>query len=85
MYADDLILLSISLRDMQYMIDIRQIEFNNICMAINSKKTACLRIGNRHNVFAKEITVQGKSIDWKQELKYLGIVITFVKRFKTNM
>ena len=57
MYADDLILLSISIHDMQAMVDICEIEFKNILMSINSKKSACLRIGDRHNVPSKSITI----------------------------
>ena len=48
-YADDLLLLSISLHDLQKLVNLCVIEFNNIVMTININKSACLRIGNRHN------------------------------------
>src|SRR5271156_4015862 len=85
MYADYLILLSISIHDLQSMINICEIEFKNIFMLINSKETACLRIGARHNVITKAITVHDQAIEWKQELTYLGLVLVSAKRFKINM
>ena len=54
-------------------------------MLINSKKTACLRIGARHNAITQAITVHDQAIEWKQELKYLSIVLVSVKGFKINM
>jgi hypothetical protein len=48
MYADDLILLDISLSDLQDMVDICVTEFDLIDMKINIKKSMCLRIGKRH-------------------------------------
>jgi hypothetical protein len=84
MYADDLLLLSISLKDMQSLVDLCESEFNKIGMAINNKKTSCLRIGKRHNVIVQPILVDGLVIPWKQELKYLGVTITSARHFKTN-
>jgi len=48
MYADDLILLSISLVDMQSMINICVEEFDSIGMIVNSQKSSCLRNGPPH-------------------------------------
>ena len=84
MYADDLILLSISIRDMQILVNLCEIEFMNIGMSINSKKTSCLRIGKRHDVIIQPIIIGGQAIEWKQELKYLGITIVSGNHFKTN-
>src|SRR5271165_6855399 len=53
-------------------------------MSINSKNSACLRISDRHNVPSKSITIQNQIIEWKQELKYLGVVLVSAKQFKIN-
>ena len=57
MYADDLVLLSISIKDVQMMIDLCELEFKALGMAINVQKTACLRIGKRHTAVVNEILV----------------------------
>ena len=49
MYADDLLLLSISVCDMQRMVDICKTELDWLDMRINVSKTCYMRIGNRHN------------------------------------
>lgn len=85
MYADDLVLLSISLRDMQAMVDMCLYEFNAIGMAINAKKSACLRIGNRHQIDVCPIVINCQPLLWKQEIGYLGILILSGKRFKINL
>jgi len=48
-YADDLLLLAISLRDLQLMIDLCVEEFNCLDLQINIKKSECLRIGRYHD------------------------------------
>ena len=50
MYADDLILLSISLTEMQRLIDICVADCKVIGMEINSRKSACMRIGSRRDI-----------------------------------
>ena len=85
MYADDLILLSISIKDLQLMIGLCELEFKAISMEINVKKTECLRIGRRHAVAVKEMCVLDQRIAWKQELKYLGLVIVSANSFKANL
>ena len=77
MYADDLLLLSISIHDLQKMVDICYNFFNSIGLTINIAKSACLRIGSLHNVPVADIVVNNTSLSWKCEIKYLGV--TFVK------
>ena len=63
MYADDLLLLAISICDLQRMVDICIKEFEDIDMAINVKKTVCMRIGQRHKADACRIVINGESLD----------------------
>ena len=83
MYADDLILLAISIRDLQLLVDRCDCEFKGIGMIINSKKTSCLRVGKRHTNSALPITVGINNVIWKSELKYLGITLLSANVFKT--
>ena len=47
MYADDLILISITVRDLQSLVNISDGEISNIGLSVNCCKTFCIRIGLR--------------------------------------
>jgi hypothetical protein len=84
MYADDLILMSISLMHLQLLVNICKTEFDKIDMQINTAKTGCLRIGARHAVVCECITIDGAPLKWLQEIKYLGIVLASANRLTIN-
>jgi len=62
MYADDLLLLSISICDMQNMINICKTELDWLDMHINLGKTKCIRIGKRHNCKTADIVIDNNAI-----------------------
>jgi len=84
MYADDLLLLSISIHDMQRMVDICKSELDWLDMNINVTKTSCIRIGNRFDCNVADITIDNVSINWVNEIRYLGVYILCNKIFKCN-
>jgi len=45
MYADDIILLFISVDDMQKMLNICNVEFKSLDMSVNTNKSVCMRVG----------------------------------------
>ena len=47
LYADDLLLLSITLTDLEKMLLISKDEFDWLNIAVNVNKSACITIGNR--------------------------------------
>jgi hypothetical protein len=83
MYADDLLLLSISISHLQKMIDICLEVLGSCFLDINPSKSVGLRIGPRHK-FKCTLFVNGQPLAWKSELKYLGIFIVSSKKFKCN-
>jgi hypothetical protein len=85
MYADDLLLLSISICDLGLMIDLCVHEFDDIGMDINILKSGCLRVGDRHAAMMHPLLVHNQPLPWKQEIKYLGICLTAAKRFNFNI
>jgi hypothetical protein len=85
MYADDLLLLAISLRDLQAMIDLCVEEFDNLDLKINIKKTVCMRIGKNHSEKVAFMSINSHLLDWKQEIRYLGVYILSGNSFKCNM
>ena len=62
MYADDLVLLSISLTHMKMMVDLCVKEFLDLGMEINIKKSGCVRIGARHD--AETDTLVINNMNW---------------------
>jgi len=55
-------------------------------MAINSKKSCCFRIGQRHNnPCALLCTLSGDLISWVDELRYLGVIIMRSRAFKCSL
>ena len=85
MYADDLVILSISLADLQHMIDICYTVFKRIRLDININKSACVRIGKRHKVKLSDMIVNGVILQWKEQFEYLGIVICSAMSFTVNL
>ena len=85
MYADDLILLSITVNDLQKLVKICEAEFNFVGLKINSNKTSCMRIGPRHSILPLNFKVDGVVIRWTCEMSYLGLRIVSAKRFKVNL
>ena len=85
MYADDLLLISISLNHLQRLVELCVSEFELLGIKINADKTACIRIGLRHSNKSVSIKVNDKFVDWKNEIKYLGIFINSGRRFVCNL
>ena len=85
MYADDLLLMAISIRDLQRMVDLCTKEFDDIDMAINVKKSICMRIGQRHNAEVCKIIVNDEALDWKCELRYLGVHFVSANVLRCNL
>jgi len=84
MYADDLMLLSITVTDLQRLLDMCYILFSNLDLPINISKCHCLRIGPRYNVECKNLIINEKEIDWVKQTKFLGVTITNDKVFKCS-
>ena len=84
MYADDLILLSITVSDLQSLLDMCGTLFSNLDLPINISKCHCLRIGPRYKVTCKNLTIFGVNIDWVNETRFLGITITSNKEFNCS-
>jgi hypothetical protein len=85
MFADDLLLMSISITDLQQMVNICCEVLDSCLLEINANKTVGLRIGPRHHVNNCLVTVNGRPLVWKLELRYLGVFIMSSKIFKCNL
>jgi len=85
MYADDLLLLSASLCDLQLMISICYEELDELDMRLNLKKSQIVRIGRLCTSYACSVVIDGTSIEFIDELKYLGWYILSSKSFKISL
>ena len=84
-YADDILLASISIMDLQRMIDICKDELDWLDMSMNIKKSMCMRIGKRFNATTSDVSLNGNAIKWCSEIKYLGMYIPAATNFKCNL
>ena len=84
LYADDLIVLSLSVTDMQKLFNICDKAFQEIDLSINITKSHCIRIGPRFSQPCKEIMLKSQKISWEKEAKFLGVVIVSGKLFFCN-
>jgi len=85
MHADDLVLLSISVCDLQALVNIYVNELDLIDMVVNCGETGCLRIGNRHSAEVGSISVGNNVVHWLNEIRYLGVTILSGKKFSVNL
>ena len=85
MYADDLSLLVISLRDLQLMVDLCIEELNCLDLKINVNKSVCMRIGRKHSEKIDSIEINNQLLTWKQEMRYLGVYFVSANSFKCNI
>ena len=81
LYADDLILISISVCDLQLMLDKCLNIFDSLDLQINVSKSNCLRIGPNFRACCKPIVANGSSLQWVNEARYLGVVLKNVRHF----
>ena len=85
MYADDLILLSVSISDMQKMLLICKKSLDDLDLDIYIDKSACMRIGLRYVKTDISLLLNDKQLKWKSEIPYLGVYILAGKAFKCNI
>ena len=69
MYADDLLLLSISITHLQKMITICVDVLGACDLEVNAKKSCCLRIGPRHNIISCNVSLNDQPILFKCEIR----------------
>jgi Reverse transcriptase (RNA-dependent DNA polymerase) len=77
LYADDIIIIAPTVMALQKLFNIVETELAQLDMKINANKSHCIRIGPRYNFNCADIvTSDGDTIQWTDEIRYLGIFIT---------
>jgi hypothetical protein len=85
MYADDILLLSASLIDLQSMLDTCGSEGSLLGMSFNANKSHCLVIGPKCNMEFATMSINGLPLAWAEKISYLGIAITTGKHFNVDL
>jgi hypothetical protein len=84
MYADDILLFSASVIDLQHMLDLCGSEGNELGITFNTKKSHCLVIGPKYNLNVATMSINGITLTWVDKISYLGIVIAKDKHFTVD-
>ena len=82
MYADDIVLLSPSIYELQRMVIVCKNELENLDLTLSINKSKAIRIGKRFNSTAEPLRIGEQTVCWSNEAKYLGIVIRSAAKFK---
>ena len=85
MYADDIIILTSSLTNLQYLINMCQSSLMLIDLRINPSKSFWLRIGKRFNVHCADILGNNVPLLRVEEVKYLGSIIIAASKFSISL
>ena len=86
LYADDILLVAPSLTELQSLFKMCELELAWLDMCINTKKSCCMRIGSRFDINCTQITsIDGMSLPWVTELRYLGVYIISSRKFKCSL
>ena len=85
MYADDLLLLTISITHLQKLINICHEVLDSCDLKLNPNKSVCLRVGPRFKATDCKVFLLDQPLCWKSELKHLGITIVSGRKFKCSL
>jgi len=84
LYADDLLLLSISVSGLSQLIKVCKSVFEDLDLQINFEKSCCLRVGSRSCVAFGPFIVDGLPLQWAASSKYLGVNILAKKNLSCD-
>ena len=86
LYADDILLISPSICRLKQLLHICEQELYWLDMAINFKKSCCLRIGPRYDtVCVNLLSLTGSMLQWVDTIRYLGVHFVRAKYFKCSL
>ena len=84
-YADDIILISRALSNLQDLVTLVETELALLDLRLNIAKSACIRIGNRFDKpCASVVSASGQGIAWSSEVRYLGVFLISGCKFRLS-
>ena len=85
MFADDILLLSLTISDLRDLIYLCKDELRLLDMNLNIKKTTLIRVGDRCNAPVPPLKIENDTIVWSDQLKYLGVTLVKAKKFTCDL
>ena len=85
MYADDLILISASLYDLQTMLDVCNSVGCDLDINFNPSKSHCIAIGPNYNIPLASLSIGKFKLSWVNRIDYLGITLVSAKSFQIDL
>ena len=85
MYADDLLLISASVIELQNMLNVCSDIGSQLSITFNYKKSMCLMIGPNRISSLASLNLNGAALSWENKIKYLGIWILSDKSFHLDL
>src|SRR6266516_2215571 len=85
MYADDLILLSASLYDLQTMLDICNTVGSELGINFNPIKSHCIAFGPNYNTALAKLILGSFQLPWVNKIEYLGVTLASAKSFQIDL
>src|SRR3989442_140361 len=85
MYADDLILLSSSIYELQTMLDICDKIGNELGIKFNPVKSNCMAIGHNCYYDLAYLTLGNVQLPWADKIEYLGVTILRAMSFQIDL
>ena len=73
MYADDLIIMSLTVAGLQQMLDCCQRSSEQLLLEFNCKKSNCFVVGPASKFKIRETSLGNAYIYWSESFKYLGV------------
>ena len=84
MYANDLILLSASVTDLQSMLNICDCAGTKLSINFNAEKSKWLIIGPNQTISPSSLSIGTMHLQWVQKINYLGVQLCCSKTFKVD-
>jgi hypothetical protein len=79
-YADDILLISCSVCDMQRMLDVCSVQAQVLNIKFNARKCMCMRFGARYMSVCKSLVLCGDTLNYVAKIKYLGVELKTGRR-----
>ena len=82
MYADDIVLLSLSVTGLQTLLTACESELIDLDMRLNVMKSICMRFGHRFNAPCASIVSSNGPLKWVTSCRYLGVFFSSGRQFR---
>ena len=84
LFADDILLVSPTVTGLQCLLNVCESELCKLDMQVNTKKSMCIRFGQRFEDKCADLTSNQGTIQWVSSCRYLGVFFVSGRTFKCS-